>query len=107
MVLTGPPASRGVCPDWFRFAQHFHRPASVLSHCVTQDAPKGAGGVCQLTIPGFTYPVREFYLEDILEMTGHTVARTSRFARKLTKAQLAAVSSAAVWLLAFFIFLQS
>jgi len=31
-----------------------------------------------LTIPGFTYPVREFYLEDVLEMTGHIIGRGSR-----------------------------
>lgn len=43
----------------------------------------------QLTIPGFTYPVREFYLEDVLQMTNHSIARTSRYARKLNKTQLA------------------
>ncbi|GFH25552.1 uncharacterized protein HaLaN_23535, partial [Haematococcus lacustris] len=30
-----------------------------------------ASGVATLTIPGFTYPVREMYLEDVLELTGH------------------------------------
>ena len=38
----------------------------------------GAHAVGMLTIPGFTYPVREFYLEDILEMTGHIIGRGSR-----------------------------
>lgn len=35
--------------------------------------------VGQLTIPGFTYPVRELYLEDIFEMTGYVVGRKSRW----------------------------
>ena len=30
------------------------------------------------TIPGFTYPVLEKYLEDVFEMTGYTVSRNSR-----------------------------
>ena len=43
--------------------------------------PVGQGAessVGMLTIPGFTYPVREFYLEDILERTGHVIGRGSR-----------------------------
>lgn len=36
---------------------------------VGSDRPVG-----QLMIPGFTYPVREFYLEDILELTGTVVS---------------------------------
>ena len=44
-------------------------------------SPTGQGAassVGMLTIPGFTYPVREFYLEDILERTGHVIGRGSR-----------------------------
>mmetsp|Transcript_21181 Transcript_21181/g.58791 ORF Transcript_21181/g.58791 Transcript_21181/m.58791 type:complete len:1160 (+) Transcript_21181:1213-4692(+) len=36
-----------------------------------------------LEIPGFTYPVEEYYLEDIFERTGFTVGRTSRWAKKV------------------------
>ncbi len=39
------------------------------------DRPPSVG---MLTIPGFTYPVRELYLEDILERTGHVIGRSSR-----------------------------
>lgn len=41
-------------------------------------ARSGESNVGMLTIPGFTYPVREFYLEDILEQTGHVIGRGSR-----------------------------
>ncbi|KAK9846310.1 hypothetical protein WJX81_001334 [Elliptochloris bilobata] len=42
----------------------------------------GAGGVGTLTIPGRTFPVRDLYLEDALELTGHAIGRFSRYARK-------------------------
>ncbi|GFR46512.1 hypothetical protein Agub_g8096, partial [Astrephomene gubernaculifera] len=38
--------------------------------------------VGMMSIPGFTYPVREFYLEDALEMTGHEVGRGSKYAKR-------------------------
>ena len=38
-----------------------------------------------LTIPGFTHPVREFFLEDVFEMTGFRVGKGSRWAKKLGK----------------------
>ncbi len=41
-----------------------------------QQAP--VAGVGMLTIPGFTYPVRELYLEDILECTGHQIGKSSK-----------------------------
>jgi len=42
------------------------------------------GGVSAgtVSIPGFTFPVRELFLEDILERTGFMVSKTSRWARK-------------------------
>lgn len=47
-----------------------------------QQGAEGSGsGVGQLVIPGFTYPVREFYLEDILEMT-HTVVSNYLFIKQ-------------------------
>ena len=41
-------------------------------------AQQGGSSVGMVTIPGFTYPVREYYLEDIFEMTGHVIGRKSR-----------------------------
>ncbi|GIL84569.1 hypothetical protein Vretifemale_13233, partial [Volvox reticuliferus] len=38
--------------------------------------------VGMMTIPGFTYPVREFYLEDAFELTGHVVGQSSKYARR-------------------------
>ncbi len=58
--------------------------ASYMSTTVTGEKVKrapslhSASTVGMLTIPGFTYPVREFYLEDILERTGHVIGRSSR-----------------------------
>jgi len=31
------------------------------------------------TIPGFTHPVREMYLEDVLQATGYMVGKDSRY----------------------------
>lgn len=33
-----------------------------------------------MNIPGFTFPVREMYLEDVFELTGYRVGRNSRYA---------------------------
>ena len=35
-----------------------------------------------LHIPGFTHPVEEHYLEDVLTMTGHVIEEGSRYAKK-------------------------
>ncbi len=35
-----------------------------------------------VTIPGFTHPVADFYLEDALEVTGFQIGRSSKWARK-------------------------
>lgn len=35
-----------------------------------------------LTIPGFTHPVTDFFLEDALEATGMVIGRTSKWAKK-------------------------
>ncbi len=34
-----------------------------------------------IEIPGFTYPVKEHYLEDIVEMTNYIIDPTSKFAK--------------------------
>ena len=41
-----------------------------------------AGGVSHVDVPGFTYPVREFFLEDCVEATGFVVGKGSKLARK-------------------------
>ncbi|GIL66003.1 hypothetical protein Vafri_19646 [Volvox africanus] len=40
------------------------------------------GSVGTMTIPGFTFPVREFYLEDVFELTGHVVGQSSKYTRR-------------------------
>ncbi|BFI42914.1 ATP-dependent RNA helicase DHX57 [Marchantia polymorpha subsp. ruderalis] len=37
---------------------------------------------CIVSIPGFTYPVQELYLEDALDLTGFKIGRNSRYAMK-------------------------
>ncbi|GAQ91802.1 ATP-dependent RNA helicase A [Klebsormidium nitens] len=47
------------------------------------DGPRRAGAdVSVVSIPGFTHPVRELYLEDVLEMTGEVIGARSRYAKK-------------------------
>ncbi len=42
----------------------------------------GRGGTCGLLIvPGFTHPVQEFFLEDVLEATKYSIGRTSKYAK--------------------------
>ncbi|KAF5826172.1 hypothetical protein DUNSADRAFT_4424, partial [Dunaliella salina] len=41
--------------------------------------------ISQLSIPGLTQPVRDVYLEDILERTGHQIGRTSKYAKSSNK----------------------
>ena len=48
---------------------------------------QGAGhdaAAATLTIPGFTHPVRDLFLEDVLEATGFAVGRGSRWAKRGT-----------------------
>ena len=44
----------------------------------------GGRGAATLTIPGFTHPVRDLFLEDVLEATGFAVGRGSRWAKRAT-----------------------
>ena len=46
------------------------------------DAKPRPTGVGQVFIPGFTHPVAELFLEDVLERTGYRVGKGSRYARK-------------------------
>eukprot|EP00884_Botryococcus_braunii_P007206 jgi/Botrbrau1/16487/Bobra.0142s0081.1 len=39
----------------------------------------GHGAVGTLNIPGFTHPVKDLYLEDVLEVTRHVIGRGSRY----------------------------
>ena len=39
---------------------------------------QGASACAVLTIPGFTHPVTDYYLEDALELTGFTIGRGSK-----------------------------
>ena len=62
------------------FAAYFARP----------DAASAAAGVVptavrKVFIRGFTHPVREYFLEDVLEMTGFLVGKASRWAKKKAK----------------------
>ena len=38
-----------------------------------------------ISIPGFTYPVTDYYLDDIFEMTGYQVGKSSKWAKKSMK----------------------
>ena len=54
------------------------------------DAASAAAGVVptavrKVFIQGFTHPVREYFLEDVLEMTGFLVGKASRWAKKKAK----------------------
>jgi hypothetical protein len=40
------------------------------------------GGAPLVSVPGRTYPVSSYYLEDLLEETGHIIEEDSRFARR-------------------------
>ena len=40
------------------------------------------GGAPVLTVPGRTFPVSTYYLEDLLEQTGHIVEEGSRCAKR-------------------------
>ncbi|KAF8055672.1 DHX57 [Scenedesmus sp. PABB004] len=47
-----------------------------------RSAPPRALGVALLSIPGFTHPVRQLWLEDALAATGIVVGRQSKYAKK-------------------------
>ena len=36
----------------------------------------------QVHIAGFTHPVREYFLEDVFEMTGHAVGKSGPYAKR-------------------------
>ena len=46
------------------------------------------GGVAPtIHIPGFTFPVTEYWLEDVLEATGHLIEQGSKYAKKSKQAE--------------------
>lgn len=68
------------------------RPLQLVLMSATADADSFSSYMAQsglsvgmITIPGFTFPIREYYLEEILEQTGHVIGRSSRFAKKVVK----------------------
>ena len=71
------------------FAKYFTEPdAASVSSGVTAIAAR------KVFIKGFTHPVREYFLEDVLEMTGFVVGKNSAWAKKKS-AQGAASGSVA------------
>jgi len=52
--------------------------ATLFANYFRQDG----ASVSLVNIPGFTYPVRELYLEDVLERTGFVVGQSSKWAKK-------------------------
>ena len=44
-----------------------------------------------ISIPGFTHPVRDCFLEGVLELTGYQVGKTSKWAKKSVKGEDALV----------------
>ena len=44
-----------------------------------------------ISIPGFTHPVRDCFLEDVLEFTGYQIGKTSKWAKKSVKGEDALV----------------
>ena len=62
------------------------------------DAASVAAGVAptaarKVFIRGFTHPVREYFLEDVLEMTGFLIGKASKWARKKAKGAAGALSA--------------
>jgi ATP-dependent RNA helicase DHX57 len=45
---------------------------------------QAAAAVAVVSIPGFTHPVRELYLEDVLEMTREVIGARFRYAKRKT-----------------------
>jgi hypothetical protein len=44
---------------------------------------RGAGvATTSLLIPGFTHPVAQYFLHNVLELTGYAIGKASRWARK-------------------------
>ncbi|KAL1500164.1 hypothetical protein AB1Y20_012834 [Prymnesium parvum] len=50
-------------------------------------APAAGVKAPSLHIPGFTFPVTEWWLEDVLEMTGHMIEQGSKYAKKNRQAE--------------------
>jgi ATP-dependent RNA helicase DHX57 len=62
------------------FAAYFEKPdAASVAAGVTPTA------AIKVFIKGFTHPVREYFLEDVLEMTGFAVGKGSKWAKKKAK----------------------
>ena len=62
------------------FADYFSRPPGGAGDgAAAGGSPLGRVGL--VSIPGFTHPVAEYYLEDALERTGFLIGRNSRRAR--------------------------
>ena len=61
----------------FTALAHTQKPVHILSWGAFTFG-QGAAGV--LTIPGFTHPVRDLFLEDVLEATRFAVGRSSKWA---------------------------
>ena len=40
-----------------------------------------------ISIPGFTHPVRDYFLEDVVEMTDYQIGKTSKWAKKNVKGE--------------------
>jgi ATP-dependent RNA helicase DHX57 len=47
-----------------------------------QNLPNKGKAPPVISIPGFTHPVKDFFLEDVVEMTGYQVGRSSKWAKK-------------------------
>lgn len=56
--------------------------ADLFVNYFSSEVSRVSGPVTKLSIPGFTYPVKDLYLEDCLEETGFVVGKTSKWAVK-------------------------
>ena len=80
VVLMSATADSGLFARYFEQAFAVSAPPRRLPRGGAEDAAPGTVG--QIHIPGFTHPVADYYLEDVLERTGVLVGRGSRYARK-------------------------
>ena len=81
VVLMSATADSGLFARYFKHA--------LAGAATPRRAPRGGiaddvppANVGQIHIPGFTHPVADYYLEDVLERTGVLIGRGSRYARK-------------------------
>lgn len=85
IVLMSATADPGLFADYFSLPPTAELAAAAAA-LVAGGAGGGGGGgaavgrvpVALLTIPGFTYPVRDLFLEDVLQLTAFEVGRNSR-----------------------------